>query len=70
MPTKMLVGLSGYLVSKLALAKTIEFLAVENPHVSFMAYHPGIVDTDIFRASGATPDGMPMDTRMSYGRCF
>lgn len=60
----MLVGLSGYLVAKLALAKTVEFLALENPHVTFMSIHPGMVDTDLFRASGATPDMLAMDTRM------
>lgn len=61
----MLVGLSGYLVAKMALAKTIEFLALENPNVSFVAIHPGMVDTDLFRASGATPDMLAMDTRES-----
>ncbi|KAK7996564.1 hypothetical protein PG989_004604 [Apiospora arundinis] len=61
-PTEMLVGNSAYLVSKLALAKTTEFLAVENPGVFFASVHPGAVDTKIFRGSGATPDMMPMDT--------
>ncbi|KAK8097745.1 NADP(+)-dependent dehydrogenase [Apiospora kogelbergensis] len=61
-PTSMLVGLSGYLVSKMALAKTIEFLALENPDVFFAAVHPGMVDTDIFRRSGAIPDMLAMDT--------
>ncbi|KAF2821569.1 putative NADP(+)-dependent dehydrogenase [Ophiobolus disseminans] len=68
MPTQMLVGMSGYLVSKMALAKTVEFLALENPHVVFIAYHPGMVDTKIFRKSGAEPEGLPMDTaRLSAG---
>ncbi|KAK8018990.1 hypothetical protein PG991_008180 [Apiospora marii] len=61
-PTSMLVGLSGYLVSKLALAKTIEFMSHENPDVSFYAVHPGMVDTDVFRRSGATPDMLAMDS--------
>lgn len=65
LPTPMLAGLSGYLVAKLALTKTIEFLAVENPTISFVAVHPGMVDTALFRASGATPDMLAMDTRMS-----
>jgi NAD(P)-dependent dehydrogenase (short-subunit alcohol dehydrogenase family) len=64
-PTSMLVGLSGYLVAKMALAKTIEFLALENPAISFIAVHPGMVDTDLFRASGATPDMLAMDSRKS-----
>ncbi|KAI1818623.1 hypothetical protein GGS20DRAFT_196435 [Poronia punctata] len=61
-PTKLLVGLSGYLVFKMALAKTIEFLAVENPDISFPTLHPGMVDTEIFRKSGATPEMLAMDT--------
>lgn len=66
-PTPMLIGLSGYLVAKLALAKTIEFLALENPTISFVAVHPGMVDTDLFRASGATPEMLAMDTRKLKG---
>ncbi|KAI1371221.1 NAD(P)-binding protein [Hypoxylon crocopeplum] len=61
-PIEMLVGNSGYLVSKLALAKTTEFLAQENPNVFFASVHPGAVDTAIFRRSGATPEMLPMDT--------
>lgn len=64
-PTEMLVGNSGYLVSKLALAKTTEFLAKENPNIFFASIHPGTVDTNVFRGSGATPESMPMDTRTS-----
>lgn len=61
-PTQMLVGLSGYLVAKMALVKTMEYLAHENPDVFFSAVHPGMVDTDIFRKSGATPDTLAMDS--------
>ncbi|RYO89817.1 hypothetical protein DL766_005133 [Monosporascus sp. MC13-8B] len=58
----MLVGLSGYLASKLAASKTMEFLAHENLNIFFASIHPGNVDTDVFRKAGATPDMMPMDT--------
>ncbi|OTA54001.1 NAD(P)-binding protein [Hypoxylon sp. EC38] len=61
-PIEMLVGNSGYLVSKMALAKTTEFLAQENPNIFFASVHPGMVDTDIFRRSGATPEAVPTDT--------
>ena len=67
-PTEMLVGNSGYLVSKLALAKTTEFLATENPNVFFVSIHPGAVDTHVFRTSGATPELVPTDTRTSTFR--
>lgn len=60
-PTKTLVGLSGYLVAKLAAVKTMEFLAAENPNIFCAAVYLGMVDTDIFRKSGATPDMVPMD---------
>lgn len=62
-PTEMLVGNSAYLVSKLALSKTTEFLAAENTNIFFASVHPGMVDTKIFRASGATPEMVPIDTR-------
>ncbi|RYP63001.1 hypothetical protein DL771_009486 [Monosporascus sp. 5C6A] len=52
----------GYLASKLAVSKTVEFLAHENPDIFFASIHPGVVDTDVFRKSGATPDMMSMDT--------
>ncbi|PSN65037.1 short chain dehydrogenase [Corynespora cassiicola Philippines] len=61
LPTKAVLGLSGYLVAKLAAVKTMEFLAAENSNIFCAAVHPGMVDTDIFRKSGATPDMMPMD---------
>ncbi|KAF2458350.1 hypothetical protein BDY21DRAFT_284214 [Lineolata rhizophorae] len=62
LPTKQVVGLSGYLVSKLAQVKMLEFLAAENPNMFFCNVHPGMIDTKIFRGSGATPDMLPMDT--------
>jgi NAD(P)-dependent dehydrogenase (short-subunit alcohol dehydrogenase family) len=62
MPTKMLLGLSAYQNSKLAATKTIEYLALENPNIFCAAVHPGMVDTPLFRKSGATPEMLPMDT--------
>ncbi|KAI0141712.1 short chain dehydrogenase [Xylariaceae sp. FL1272] len=62
LPPSMLIGLSGYLVSKLAMSKIIEFLSVENTQVDFFAVHPGFVDTYLFRRSGSQPETMPMDT--------
>lgn len=62
MPVAATLGLSGYLVAKLALCKTIEYLAAENPNILCVALHPGMVDTLIFRKSGATPEALPMDT--------
>ncbi|KAL8996992.1 MAG: hypothetical protein Q9169_003643 [Polycauliona sp. 2 TL-2023] len=55
-------GLSAYLISKMAMVKTLEFLAVENPNIFVAAVHPGMVDTDIFRKSGAKAEALPMDS--------
>ena len=55
-------GLSAYLISKLAAVKTLEFLAAENPTIFVASVHPGMVDTGIFRKSGAKPEMLPMDT--------
>ncbi|KAL8911093.1 MAG: hypothetical protein Q9171_003683 [Xanthocarpia ochracea] len=55
-------GLSAYLTSKLAMVKMLEFLAVENPTLFIASVHPGMVDTEMFRKSGATPDMLPMDS--------
>jgi len=62
LPTGMFPGLSAYIGSKFALIKFLEFLASENPNIFVASLHPGMVETDIFRASGATPDVLPMDT--------
>ncbi|KAF2759929.1 NAD(P)-binding protein [Pseudovirgaria hyperparasitica] len=62
LPTKLLAGLSGYLTAKLAVVRIMEFLSVENPSIFFATYHPGMVDTEVFRRSGATPDMLPMDS--------
>lgn len=62
MPPAFLPGLSSYVASKLAQAKVYEFLAAENPHVFVATVHPGMVDTNNFRATGATPENLPMDT--------
>ncbi|KAK8102374.1 oxidoreductase YciK [Apiospora sp. TS-2023a] len=72
-PAAMTAGLSGYLVSKLALIKTVEYLAVENPDLNVTAVHPGMVDTAIFRGSGATPESpmVHMDTPQLFaGLCL
>ncbi|KAK8074143.1 short chain dehydrogenase [Apiospora phragmitis] len=72
-PAAVTAGLSGYLVSKLALIKTVEYLAVENPELNVTAVHPGMVDTAMFRASGATPDKpmVHMDTpKLFAGFCL
>lgn len=48
--------LSSYLTSKMAMLKTLEFLATENPSVSVASAHPGMVDTGFFRSLGEACD--------------
>ena len=60
-PAKSTVYLSGYLTSKLAQTKLIEYLAVENPNLFCVSVHPGMIDTAILRGSGADPAQLPMD---------
>jgi NAD(P)-dependent dehydrogenase (short-subunit alcohol dehydrogenase family) len=61
-PATQLVNLSGYITSKLAVIKLMEFLAAENPNVFAAALHPGMIETKIFRGSGADPSQLPMDS--------
>lgn len=65
LPPVMLPGLSAYISSKLAQVKFLEFLGAENPNIFVASVHPGMVDTTIFRKSGAQPDALPMDKSSS-----
>lgn len=58
----MLPGLSGYISSKLAGVKLLEFVAAEQPNVFVASLHPGLVETNIFSKAGAKKEMMPMDT--------
>ncbi|KAL0941907.1 short chain dehydrogenase reductase [Colletotrichum truncatum] len=62
LPVTMLNGLSPYIASKLAQTKIIEHLAAENPNLFAAILHPGFVETDIFKKSGAKAEALPMDT--------
>ncbi|PWY82105.1 putative NADP(+)-dependent dehydrogenase [Aspergillus heteromorphus CBS 117.55] len=61
-PPIMMVGISAYISSKLAVVKLTEFLAAENPSVFIACLSPGMVETNIFIKSGAKADQLPMDT--------
>lgn len=61
LPASMLPGLSGYIASKLAAAKALEFLASEHENIFVANVHPGIVDTEVSRKAGADPGVLPMD---------
>ncbi|KAL8896132.1 MAG: hypothetical protein Q9192_003244 [Flavoplaca navasiana] len=61
MPPAMLGGVSAYIGSKTAQVKLLEFAAAEHPNIFVAAVHPGMVDTAMFRKSGAQPESVPMD---------
>lgn len=61
LPVSMVPGLSPYMASKLAQTKIVEFLAAENPNLFAVTLHPGMVETEIFKKSGAKAEALPMD---------
>ncbi|KAJ3567277.1 hypothetical protein NPX13_g6823 [Xylaria arbuscula] len=61
MPATHLPGLSSYISSNLSQAKIFEFLAAEHPDIFVATMHPGMIDTDNFRRTGATAENLPMD---------
>ncbi|KAL8749386.1 MAG: hypothetical protein Q9184_006828 [Pyrenodesmia sp. 2 TL-2023] len=61
MPPAMLGGLSAYIGSKTAQVKLLEFAAAEYPNIFVAAVHPGMVETAMFRKSGAQPESIPVD---------
>jgi NAD(P)-dependent dehydrogenase (short-subunit alcohol dehydrogenase family) len=62
LPSAMTPGISAYQSSKIAQVKMLEFLAAENPRTFVASVHPGMVDTVVFRKSGARAEDLPMDT--------
>jgi NAD(P)-dependent dehydrogenase (short-subunit alcohol dehydrogenase family) len=65
MPPAYTPGLSAYLTSKVAQSKVMEFVAAENPNLFVCTVHPGMIETDVFRSSGADPSQLPMDDGQS-----
>jgi NADP-dependent 3-hydroxy acid dehydrogenase YdfG len=61
MPPAYTPGLSAYLTSKIAQSKVMEFVAAENPNLFVCTVHPGMIETDVFRSSGADPNQLPID---------
>lgn len=66
----MLVGLSAYISSKLALARLLEYIAGENPSIFVAGLQPGMVETNIFNKSGGKKEQLPMDTGLSFVSFF
>lgn len=62
MPPSLAPGCSAYLTAKTAQIKVLEYLASEHPELFVVSVHPGMIETDVFRSSGADPQMLPMDT--------
>jgi len=60
-------GYSAYNTAKMAQVKVLEFLATELKDVNVVSVHPGTIDTNMFRSSGADPTTLPMDTGRLLG---
>lgn len=60
-PVAHVPGASGYMASKLAQIKVIEYLAAEQPSLFAATVHPGICDTAVLAKSGAKPHEVPLD---------
>ena len=69
-PPQVISGLSAYLVSKIAVAKTLEYLAAENPNLFVASVHPGMIESTIFNKSGAKAEELPMDSGESLHILF
>ena len=65
MPPSLAPGCSAYSTAKVAQVKVLEYLASERPELFVVSVHPGMIETDIFKSSGADLQILPMDT----GRC-
>ncbi|KAJ4299468.1 hypothetical protein N0V90_004713 [Kalmusia sp. IMI 367209] len=61
LPVSSGVGLTGYMTSKIAQAKLIEYLAHEYPDLFICSLHPGVIDTAMLRASGFDESQLPFD---------
>lgn len=61
LPPVMLPELSGYISSKLAQIKVVEYLAAENHNLFATTIHSGLVETCLFKRSGSKAENLPMD---------
>lgn len=61
-PAAFVPTFSSYMASKIAQIKIVENFAAENPDIASINLHPGFVETDIFKATGADASQLPMDT--------
>ena len=62
-PEQMMVGHSSYVVSKQAVSKLVQIIAVEHPDIHVVSIHPGVVETQMYYKSevqGVTLDSVQL----------
>jgi NAD(P)-dependent dehydrogenase (short-subunit alcohol dehydrogenase family) len=68
LPAEIGAGLTGYMSSKIAQAKLMEYIAHEHPEIFVASVHPGVIDTKLLREAELPKSKLPLDTGMSF-RC-
>ena len=66
LPADVVPKLTGYMSSKIAQAKLMEYIAYEHPEVFVCSVHPGVVETQMLREAGMMESGMPVDKGMWF----
>ncbi|KAF1972668.1 NAD(P)-binding protein [Bimuria novae-zelandiae CBS 107.79] len=61
-PAPVGAGLAGYMTSKIAAAKLVEYLAHEHPSLFICSVHPGVVEMKMMREAGLDVFKVPKDT--------
>ncbi|KAH8808255.1 hypothetical protein F5884DRAFT_362111 [Xylogone sp. PMI_703] len=54
-------GISAYNTTKLASAKMVEYVAIENPNIKVKCFHPGVMETDMYRKVSEKGAALPLD---------
>lgn len=62
LPASVGAGLTGYMTSKVAQTKLVEYLAHEHPGLFICSVHPGVIDTAMLRAAELHNSQLPLDT--------
>lgn len=70
LPAEVGTGLTGYMSSKIAQAKLMEFIAHEHPEMFVASVHPGVIQTKLLREAELHDSKLPQDTGMSLSFCF
>ncbi|KAL1592028.1 hypothetical protein SLS60_011620 [Paraconiothyrium brasiliense] len=62
LPAEIGAGLTGYMSSKIAQAKLMEYIAHEHPELFVASVHPGVIDTKMLKEAELQASKLPQDT--------